>query len=60
MDSIGQVLGPIFGNLLIERSPLWFGIFMGALALVAFVMVFKKITPKESDGFSLNQAIMSE
>ena len=57
MDSIGQVIGPLLGTFLIQEFPLyWYGIVMGLLAFVAFVMVFKKITPMQSKGFSIESS----
>jgi MFS family permease len=57
MDSIGQIIGPILGTFLIQELPLyWYGIVMGLLAFVAFIMVFKKITPIQSEGFSITSS----
>ena len=44
---IGAMIGgPIVGALLLTMyAPHWWGIVMGLIALVAFLMIFKKITP---------------
>ena len=57
MDSMGQIFGPILGTFFIQELPVyWYGIVMSALALVAFVMVFKKITPIQTEGFSMKSS----
>lgn len=46
IDSLSQIVGPIIGTFLIQELPTyWFGISMGLLAFIAFIMVFKKIVP---------------
>ena len=46
LDSLGQIIGPIVGTLLLENfNPAVFGSFMAILALAAFLMDFKVITP---------------
>jgi MFS family permease len=57
MDSIGQAFLPILGGFLIQLFPTyWFGIVMGALALVALIMMIKKITPMQAEGFSVKMS----
>ena len=54
MDSIGQIVGPIFGTFLIQSFPtIWYGILMSSLAFIAFIMVFKKITLKPMEEYSI-------
>lgn len=44
MDSLAQVFGPIIGSAIIGFSlPLWWGVLMGSVATIAFIMVFKKV-----------------
>ncbi len=46
LDSLAQIFGPIIGSFILTVSePYWWGVLMGVLALIAFLMVFKKITP---------------
>jgi len=46
LDSLAQIVGPILGTLLLqEYDPFVFGLFMGILAFVAFLMAFKQIVP---------------
>ncbi len=46
LDSLAQIIGPIFGTFLLERfNPVFFGSFMAILALGAFLMDFKVIIP---------------
>ncbi|MFX0188316.1 MAG: MFS transporter [Candidatus Hodarchaeota archaeon] len=46
LDSFAMIGGPIIGALLLTiYSPHWWGIVMGLIALMAFLMVFKKIIP---------------
>ncbi|MFO8018167.1 MAG: MFS transporter [Promethearchaeia archaeon] len=44
MDSLARVFGPIIGSAIFSFSlPFWWGVLMGVIATVAFVMVFKKV-----------------
>lgn len=44
MDSLAQVFAPIIGSAIISFSlPLWWGVLMGSIATIAFIMVFKKV-----------------
>lgn len=46
LDSLAQIVGPILGTFLLqEYDPFVFGLYMGILAFVAFLMAFKKIIP---------------
>ena len=46
LDSLAMIGGPIIGALMLTLyAPHWWGIVMGLIALVAFLMVFKKIVP---------------
>ena len=46
LDSLAQIVGPILGTFLLqEYDPFVFGLFMGILAFVAFLMAFKQIVP---------------
>ncbi len=46
LDSMAQIFGPIVGSFILTVSQAyWWGILMCILALVAFFMVFKHITP---------------
>ena len=46
LDAIAQITGPIVGTLILSLyEPYWLGVTMGLLGLVAFIMIFKKITP---------------
>ncbi|MHA1488446.1 MAG: MFS transporter [Promethearchaeota archaeon] len=46
IDSIAQILGPIVGTFILTLyEPLWLGIIMGLFALIAFLMIFKQVTP---------------
>ena len=46
IDSIAQIFGPIVGTFILTLyEPLWLGIIMGFFALIAFLMVFKQVTP---------------
>lgn len=46
LDSTAQIVGPIIGTLILSfYQAYWLGIVMSLIALVAFLMVFKKITP---------------
>ena len=46
LDSTAQIAGPIIGTLILSfYEPHWLGIVMSLIALVAFLMVFKKIIP---------------
>ncbi|MFX0073111.1 MAG: MFS transporter, partial [Candidatus Hermodarchaeota archaeon] len=46
LDSSAQIAGPIVGTLILSfYEPHWLGIVMSLIALVAFLMVFKKIIP---------------
>ena len=46
-DSLAQVIGPLLGTFLLEfnNGSLLFGIITGVTALIALIMVFKKIIP---------------
>ncbi len=46
LDSIAQIVGPLLGTFLIQEfNAYFFGIVMGLIAFVAFIMAFKKIVP---------------
>ena len=46
LDSLAQIAGPISGTIILSiYDPSWLGITLGLIALVAFVMIFKKIIP---------------
>jgi MFS family permease len=46
LDSLAMIGGPIVGALLLTMyAPHWWGLVMGLIALVAFLMIFKKIIP---------------
>ncbi|HEC38905.1 hypothetical protein LCGC14_0693430 [marine sediment metagenome] len=48
LDSVAQIFGPILGTILLQEfypNTILFGFFLGILAFIAFVMVFKKIVP---------------
>ena len=46
LDSLAMIGGPIIGTLLLTfYAPHWWGIVMGLIGLVAFLMFFKKIIP---------------
>ncbi|MFX1257464.1 MAG: MFS transporter [Promethearchaeota archaeon] len=46
LDSLAQIAGPIIGTLILSfYESYWLGICMSLIALVAFIMVFKHITP---------------
>jgi len=46
LDSLAQIFGPIVGTFILTvYQPFWLGILMSVLALVAFLMIFHKITP---------------
>lgn len=46
LDSLGMIGGPIIGAFMLTMyAPHWWGVVMGLIALVAFLMVFKKIIP---------------
>ena len=46
LDSLAQIVGPILGTFLLsDYDPFIFGLFMGILAFVAFLMSFKQIVP---------------
>lgn len=46
LDAIAQITGPIVGTLILSLyEPYWLGVTMGIFGLVAFIMIFKKITP---------------
>jgi MFS family permease len=54
MDSMGQIFGPLLGTLFIQELPIfWYGFVMGLLALIAFVMAFRMITPMQEEGYSM-------
>jgi MFS transporter, DHA1 family, tetracycline resistance protein len=39
LDNFGQVLGPIIGGILLDQfDPIWFGVVIGILALISFMM----------------------
>ena len=46
LDSLAQIFGPIVGTLIISTmEAYWWGVLMSSIALVAFLMVFRKLTP---------------
>ena len=46
LDSVAMIGGPILGAFMLTAyAPYWWGIVMALIALVAFLMVFKKIVP---------------
>ncbi len=46
LDSLAQISGPIIGTLILSiYDPIWLGVCLGLTALMAFVMIFKRITP---------------
>jgi len=45
LDSIAQIIGPIIGTLIFTiYEPYWWGMLMGFFSVIAFLMVFKKVT----------------
>ena len=46
LDSLSQIAGPITGALILTMyDPSWLGVCLGLIAVVAFIMFFKKIVP---------------
>ena len=46
LDSLAQIAGPITGAFILTMyDPSWLGVSLGLIALIAFVMIFKKIVP---------------
>ncbi|MHA1254752.1 MAG: MFS transporter, partial [Promethearchaeota archaeon] len=46
IDSVSQIAGPITGAFILTLyDPSWLGVFLGLIAVVAFIMFFKKIDP---------------
>lgn len=46
LDSLAQIFGPIVGSFILSTlTGAWWGIVMSLIALVAFIMIFKKIEP---------------
>jgi len=46
LDSLAQIAGPITGALILTvYDPSWLGVCLGLIAVVAFIMFFKKISP---------------
>jgi DHA1 family tetracycline resistance protein-like MFS transporter len=58
LDSIAQIIGPIVGTFILENyDPALFGSFMAILALGAFLMDFKVITPFLQKQFKLEKQL---